>query len=84
MINNHPQQESKSPTGEISVSPGKSLKLHFEREISPIDDRSKDIFPQKILHLFPVSKKGQGRPPPLTPSSYAPAEQHILPFFLFS
>ena len=84
LINNHPQQESKSPTGEISVSPGKSLKLHFEREISPIDDRSKDIFPQKILHLFPVSKKGQGRPPPLTPSSYAPAEQHILPFFIFS
>ena len=59
-INNHPQQENKSPAGEISVSPGKSLKLHFEREISPIDDRSKDIFPKKYCTCFQFPRKDRG------------------------
>ena len=29
-------------------------------------------FSPKLGHLFPIFEERQGRPPPLTPSSYAP------------
>ena len=41
-------------------------------KILPIDDNNQGIFPHKSGHFFPIFEKGQGRPPPLSSSSYAP------------
>ena len=30
------------------------------------------LFSHKLRHFFPIIEKGQGRPPPTPPSSYAP------------
>ena len=38
----------------------------------PIDDHNQGIFFHKLGHFFPIFEKGQGRPPPLPLSSYAP------------
>ena len=37
----------------------------------PIDDHNQDIFSHKLGTFFPIFEKGQGRTPPLPPSSYA-------------
>ena len=38
-----------------------------------MDDRNQDFF-RKLGHFFPISEKGQGRPPSPLPSSYVPAK----------
>ena len=38
----------------------------------PVDDHNQGIFFHKLGHFFPIFEKGQGRPPPSPPSSYAP------------
>ena len=38
-----------------------------------MDDCDQDFF-RKLGHFFPISEKGQGRPPSLPTSSYAPAK----------
>ena len=45
----------------------------------PIDDHNQGIFFHKLGHFFPIFEKGHGRPhpPPLSPSSYAPANTGI-------
>ena len=41
----------------------------------PVNDHNQGIFFHKLWHFFPIFEKGQGRPPPLLPSSYAPEEE---------
>ena len=41
----------------------------LNEKILPIDNHNQGVFPQ--IRALPIFKKGQGRPPPLPPSSYA-------------
>ena len=49
-----------------------TLKTTFKMRNLTRDGHSQGIFFQNEGNFFPIFEKWQGRPPPLSPSSYAP------------
>ena len=49
-----------------------TLKTTFKMKNLTRDGNSQGIFFQNEGNFFPIFEKWQGRPPPLSPSSYAP------------
>ena len=46
--------------------------------MTKIDDHNLGIFFHKLGHFFPIFEKGQGRPPVVHPSSYAPEYPQLI------
>ena len=59
----------------------KLLKIAFLMKNLPIYDHSQGIFFPLIRTHFPFFEKGQGRPPPAPPSSYAPVRDLLADAF---
>ena len=46
----------------------------FNEKFNPQMTAIRAFVPPKLGYFFPIFEKGQGRPPPIQPSSFAPAE----------